>query len=210
MRSTEFRSRFVLYVLLLTYISNQWCRYLLNYLYAVPGSAAPHGEAEAFASLRASVGLTDEQYGVLAGYAFSVCYVGAGLLMGRAADTRNRRNIIVLGMVLWNGATVAVKVAGGVCKWLESWRAEVAALTELRHPNVVEFLGCVVEPPTHCLVLQFCEGGDLYEALRRPTPPGLALKVGRGVAAGMLYLCPPAAAASATAGDAPTNRSVAS
>ena len=29
MRSTEFRSRFVLYVLLLTYISNQWCRYLL-------------------------------------------------------------------------------------------------------------------------------------------------------------------------------------
>ena len=107
MRSTEFRSRFVLYVLLLTYISNQWCRYLLNYLYAVPGSAAPHGEAEAFASLRASVGLTDEQYGVLAGYAFSVCYVGAGLLMGRAADTRNRRNIIVLGMVLWNGATVA-------------------------------------------------------------------------------------------------------
>ena len=39
MRSTEFRSRFVLYVLLLTYISNQWCRYLLNYLYAVPGSA---------------------------------------------------------------------------------------------------------------------------------------------------------------------------
>ena len=44
---------------------------------------------------------------MLAGYAFSVCYVGAGLLMGRAADTRNRRNIIVLGMVLWNGATVA-------------------------------------------------------------------------------------------------------
>ena len=43
MRSTEFRSRFVLYVLLLTYISNQWCRYLLNYLYAVPGSAASNG-----------------------------------------------------------------------------------------------------------------------------------------------------------------------
>ena len=94
MRATEFRSRFVLYVLLLTYISNQWCRYLLatrvsgmkprprlsslrcryllNYLYAVPGSAAPHGEAEAFASLRASTGLSDEQYGVLVGYAFSV------------------------------------------------------------------------------------------------------------------------------------------
>ena len=28
-------SKFVLYVLLLVYISNQWCRYLLNYLYAV-------------------------------------------------------------------------------------------------------------------------------------------------------------------------------
>ena len=28
-------SKFVLYVLLLVYISNQWCRYLFNYLYVV-------------------------------------------------------------------------------------------------------------------------------------------------------------------------------
>eukprot|EP00962_Isochrysis_galbana_P020801 scaffold6107_cov130-Isochrysis_galbana.AAC.10 len=90
----------------------------------------------------------------------------------------------------WNGAQVAVKVAGGsgASRWLESWRAEVSALTQLRHPNVVEYLGCVVEPPTYCLVLEYCPGGDLYAALRRPTPPGLAAGVLRGVAAGMTYL----------------------
>ena len=33
--------------------------------------------------------------------------------MGRAADTRNRRNIIVLGMVLWNGATVMTGLSNG-------------------------------------------------------------------------------------------------
>jgi hypothetical protein len=90
----------------------------------------------------------------------------------------------------WNGAQVAVKVAGGggSSRWLEAWRAEVAALTQLRHPNFVEYLGCVVEPPTYCLVLEYCPGGDLYAALRRPTSPGLAAGVLRGVAAGMAYL----------------------
>ena len=93
-------------------------------------------------------------------------------------------------LATWKGAQVAVKVAGGVgsSRWLEAWRAEVTALTQLRHPNVVEYMGCVVEPPTYCLVLEYCRGGDLYQALREPTPPGLTMKVLRGVAAGMAYL----------------------
>ena len=44
------------------------------------------------------------------------------------------------------------------------------ALTRLRHPNIVQYLGCVVSPPTSCLVLEFCDAGDLCRALRFPTP----------------------------------------
>ena len=54
----------------------------------------------------------------------------------------------------------------------------------------VEYMGCVIEPPTYCLVLQFCNGQDLFHALREPTRNfvGFWERVARGVAAGMAYL----------------------
>ena len=88
----------------------------------------------------------------------------------------------------WNGAQVAVKVAGCNGSSVEGWRAEVHALTKLRHPHIVQYLGCVISPPTYCLVLEFCDAGDLYRALRMRTPPTLLLRVAKAVAAGMAYL----------------------
>ena len=88
----------------------------------------------------------------------------------------------------WRGAQVAVKVAGYSGASMDGWRAEVDALTRLRHPNIVQYLGCVISPPTYCLVLEFCDAGDLYRALRLPTPPTLMLRVARAVASGMAYL----------------------
>jgi serine/threonine protein kinase len=37
-------------------------------------------------------------------------------------------------------------------------------------------------------VLEFCDAGDLYRALRFPTPPGLVLRVTQAVCSGMAYL----------------------
>ena len=34
---------------------------------------------------------------------------------------------------------------------------QVAALQKLQHPNVVKYLGAVIEPPTHALVLEYLE-----------------------------------------------------
>ena len=69
-------------------------------------------------------------------------------------------------MASWRGVLVAVKVAGQGVTRLSEWKAEVAALTRLRHPNVVQYMGAVVEPPTLCLVLQYCSGGDVGRALQ--------------------------------------------
>ena len=91
-------------------------------------------------------------------------------------------------LAAWRGAKVAVKVVGTGTSNLSEWRAEVVTLTRLRHPHIVQYLGAVVEPPTHCLVLEYCAGGDLRTALRLPTPPGLALKAYDGIASGMAYL----------------------
>ena len=84
--------------------------------------------------------------------------------------------------------TVAVKVASAGAGSLEQWRMEVHALASLDHPNVVRYLGYVASPPNFCLVLEFCVGGDLHDALHRPTPPGFVLGVSRGVAAALEYL----------------------
>ena len=88
----------------------------------------------------------------------------------------------------WAGdaSSVAVKVASAGTVSL--WKAEVAHLERLRHPNIISMLGVVVAPPTFCLVLEYCPGGDLCEACHRPTPPGFFLRVARGVASGMSYL----------------------
>jgi serine/threonine protein kinase len=64
----------------------------------------------------------------------------------------------------------------------------VKALSHLRHPNVVSCLGTVVAPPTYCLVLEYCEGGDVREALESPTATGFFWLVAEGVATGMAYL----------------------
>ncbi|WP_164978534.1 MFS transporter [Pseudoxanthomonas composti] len=57
--------------------------------------------------------LSDTQFGLLAGFAFALFYVGVGLLMGHASDRVNRRNLILLGMALWVSATAATAWASG-------------------------------------------------------------------------------------------------
>ena len=62
------------------------------------------------------------------------------------------------------------------------------ALTRLDHPNIVRYIGYVSSPPTFGLVLEFCEQGDLSAALTRPTPPGFALHIARGLVSAIGYL----------------------
>ena len=75
----------------------RWSRYILNYLYAISSDSSRY-------SITASCSLTSTEYGLLTGYGFSATFVVTGLFMGRAADSNNRRNIIVIGCFIWNGA----------------------------------------------------------------------------------------------------------
>lgn len=61
--------------------------------------------------IRSDLGLTDVQFSLLVGFAFVLFYSTMGLFCGRLADTINRRNMIVVGMVLWSIATAACGLA---------------------------------------------------------------------------------------------------
>ncbi len=55
--------------------------------------------------LIADLGLTREQIGLLAGFAFVLLYSGAGLLLGLAADRWPRLPLVAAGLALWSAMT---------------------------------------------------------------------------------------------------------
>lgn len=61
--------------------------------------------------IRRDLHISDTQFSLLIGFAFVFFYSSMGLLCGRLADTKNRRNMIIAGMVLWSLATAACGLA---------------------------------------------------------------------------------------------------
>lgn len=61
--------------------------------------------------IKADLGLTDTEIGLLGGLAFSLFYTLLGLPIGRLVDRYNRRNIIVLGVFFWSVMTAACAFA---------------------------------------------------------------------------------------------------
>jgi Protein tyrosine and serine/threonine kinase len=90
----------------------------------------------------------------------------------------------------WNGLQVAVKVASITEMGLDGWRTEAQALQKLHHPNIIRLLGSVYHPNplTFCLVLEYCNAGDLAMALKKVTPVNFFWHVASSIAKGMQYL----------------------
>ncbi len=55
--------------------------------------------------IKAEMGLSDAQLGLLSGFAFAVIYVTAGIPIAYWADRGNRRNIVALALAVWSGMT---------------------------------------------------------------------------------------------------------
>ncbi|XP_022155390.1 serine/threonine-protein kinase EDR1 [Momordica charantia] len=71
----------------------------------------------------------------------------------------------------WNGTEVAVKkfldqdFSGAA---LAEFKREVLIMRQLRHPNVVLFMGAVTRPPNLSIVTEFLPRGSLYRIIHRP------------------------------------------
>ncbi len=55
--------------------------------------------------IKAEMGLSDAQLGLLSGFSFALIYVIAGIPIAYWADRGNRRNIVVLALTVWSGMT---------------------------------------------------------------------------------------------------------
>lgn len=57
-------------------------------------------------SIKADLGLSDTQLGLLSGTWFAIFYATAGIPIARLADHTNRRNIIAISLAFWSAMTV--------------------------------------------------------------------------------------------------------
>lgn len=84
----------------------------------------------------------------------------------------------------YNSKTVAVKKL----KELNMTLREMRHLRELKHENIIGFLGVCIRPPNYGIVMEYCPRSLIEEIRDRPIPPELVLNWGAQIARGMEYL----------------------
>ncbi len=116
-------------------------------------------------SIKADLGLSDGQLGLLAGFAFAVFYVTAGIPIARWADHSNRRNIVAGSVFLWSLMTA---VSGFVNNYAQLLAARIGV-------GVGEAGG---SPPSHSII------SDIFPPHKRATALGF---YSTGVNIGILF-----------------------
>ena len=115
--------------------------------------------------IKAELGLSDGQLGLLTGFAFALFYVSAGIPIARWADRANRRNIVALALALWSGMTA---LCGLAQNYLQLLLARIGV-------GVGEAGG---SPPSHSII------SDLFPPERRATALGF---YSTGTSIGILF-----------------------
>lgn len=69
---------------------------------------------------------------------------------------------------LW-GTEVAVKCIKGdfTEKALSDLKKEMTILSQIRHPNIVLYIGCCTKPPNVCIITEWCERGSVFDLIHK-------------------------------------------
>lgn len=116
-------------------------------------------------SIKADLGLSDSQLGLLAGFAFALFYVSAGIPIARWADHSNRRNIVAASVFIWSFMTA---ISGSVQNYTQLLLARIGV-------GVGEAGG---SPPSHSII------SDIFPPEKRATALGF---YSTGVNIGILF-----------------------
>ena len=74
----------------------------------------------------------------------------------------------------------------------EQFNSEVAFLSRLYHPNIVQFIAACKKPPVYCIITEYMSQGTLRMYLNKKDPyslsPETILKLALDISRGMEYL----------------------
>ena len=73
---------------------------------------------------------------------------------------------------------------------MDDFQAETAVLCELRHPNVVLFMGACFDPPNLAIIIEYMPRGSLYDVIHSELqlPWALRMRMLKDICCGMAYL----------------------
>ena len=92
--------------------------------------------------IKAELGLTDTQLGLLTGLAFAALYVTLGIPIARWADLSNRKNIVSISLALWSAMTA---ISGSVTSFFQLLLARIGV-------GIGEAGG---SPPSHSIISDY-------------------------------------------------------
>ena len=92
--------------------------------------------------IKAELGLSDTQLGLLTGLAFAALYVTLGIPIARFADTNNRKNVVAVSLAVWSGMTA---ISGSVTSFFQLFLARVGV-------GIGEAGG---SPPAHSIISDY-------------------------------------------------------
>lgn len=92
----------------------------------------------------------------------------------------------------WRGIDVAVKKLKAQrlrSSEIENFIAEIDMMRELRHPNIIQFLGASLKDGQMFFIIEFADRGNLHDCITRENPPWRRrVQFARDIARGMNYL----------------------
>ena len=95
----------------------------------------------------------------------------------------------------YRGTDVAVKkikVKEINDNYFKEFKNEIVALTMIRHPNLIIFMGTMIENNNLCIITEYCKGGTLYDLLYKKKhidiPWNLRLRILIDISKGMNFL----------------------
>lgn len=103
-------------------------------------------------SIKAELGLSDKQLGLLSGFSFAVFYVVCGIPIARWADRYNRVNIVSISIAVWSGMTALSGLTGN---FLQLLAARIGV-------GVGE---AGASPPSHSIISDYFPHGERGRAL---------------------------------------------
>ena len=121
----------VLFLLSLTFISNQWCRQIIYYLV----DFSP--DADAFRHLNIDLNFDKEIYSKISSVAFTAVFALGSLFAGSISEKFNRKNIIVITSVVWSLATAAESTIRDGYFWLVPLRALLGISQSVFNPGKI-------------------------------------------------------------------------
>lgn len=95
--------------------------------------------------IRAAFDISDTQFSLLQGYAFSLCYTLMGLPLGRLVDRAVRRNLIFWGLLFWTAMTALSAFADSYA-WLFVARMGVGVGEAVLAPAAYSMIADYVAP----------------------------------------------------------------